>query len=130
MVAHTVKTVPEDSSSTASQAVAKSTVLPDPAYEFSAPRFYDFATNSQDLPSSERADAWFDTAGTASKSAFGCNTALTVVFGLSLTLSHFSAAESQSPAKQAAQAQSAVEAALVETSELVDMVSVTNTFSL
>ncbi|DBB09605.1 hypothetical protein WJX82_001287 [Trebouxia sp. C0006] len=95
MVEHTVRGVPEDSSSTASQAVAKSAVLPDPAYEFSAPRFYDFATNSQDLPSSERADAWFDTAGTAT--------------------------ESQISAKQAAQGQTAAEAALVETSELVDM---------
>ncbi|KAL0037418.1 hypothetical protein WJX79_007009 [Trebouxia sp. C0005] len=95
MVEHTVKAVPADSSSTASQAVAKSAVLPDPAYEFSAPRYYDFATNSQDLPSSERADAWFDTAGTTT--------------------------ESQSPAKQAAQGQIAVEAALVETSDLTDM---------
>lgn len=50
--------------SAAPQAKAKPAVLPDPAYEFSAPRFYDFATNSQDEPSSERADAWFDTAGT------------------------------------------------------------------
>lgn len=130
MVEHTVRGVPEDSSSTASQAVAKSAVLPDPAYEFSAPRFYDFATNSQDLPSSERADAWFDTAGTASRPAFGCNTALTVVFGLILTLRRFNAAESQISAKQAAQGQTAAEAALVETSELVDMVSATNTFSL
>jgi hypothetical protein len=66
MVEHTLKDVRRDSSTTASEAVAKPAVLPDPAYEFSAPRFYDFATNSQDLPSSERADAWFDTAGTAS----------------------------------------------------------------
>ena len=44
---------------------AKPAVLPDPVYEFSAPRYYDFATNSQELPSSERADAWFDTAGTS-----------------------------------------------------------------
>ncbi|DBA82837.1 hypothetical protein WJX77_000693 [Trebouxia sp. C0004] len=95
MVEHTVKDVPRDSSTTASEAVAKSAVLPDPAYEFSAPRFYDFATNSQDLPSSERADAWFDTAGTAT--------------------------ESQSPAKQAAQGKSAVKAMLAETSEPVDM---------
>lgn len=132
MVEHTVKGVPEDSSSTASQASkqAKSAVLPDPAYEFSAPRFYDFATNSQDLPSSERADAWFDTAGTASKPAFGCNLALTTVFGLALTLRHFNTAESQSRTKQAAQGQTAVEAALVETSELVDMVSANNTLSL
>ena len=48
-------------------ASAKPAVLPDPVYEFSAPRYYDFATNSQDLPSSERADAWFDTAGTSCK---------------------------------------------------------------
>ncbi len=130
MVEHTVKGVPRDSSSTASETVAKSAVLPDPAYEFSAPRFYDFATNSQDLPSSERADAWFDTAGTASKRAFGCNTATTVVLELALTLRHFNAAESQSPAKQAAQGQTAGKVALAETSELVDMVSATTTFSL
>jgi len=122
MVEHTLKDVRRDSSTTASEAVAKPAVLPDPAYEFSAPRFYDFATNSQDLPSSERADAWFDTAGTASKRAFGCNTATTVVLELALTLHHFNAAESQSPAKQAAQGRSSVKAALAETSELVDMV--------
>lgn len=57
--------VPQHSSAP-SQAKAKP-VLPDPVYEFSAPRFYDFATNSQDEPSSERADAWFDTAGTECK---------------------------------------------------------------
>ena len=51
-------------------AKAKPAVLPDPVYEFSAPRFYDFATNSQDLPSSERADAWFDTAGTECETCF------------------------------------------------------------
>ncbi len=95
MVEHTLKDVRRDSSTTASEAVAKPAVLPDPAYEFSAPRFYDFATNSQDLPSSERADAWFDTAGTASKRAFGCNTATTVVLELVLTLRHFNAAEWQ-----------------------------------
>lgn len=54
----------------------------------------------------------------------------TMVFGLALTMRHFNAAESQSPAKQAAQGQIAVEAALVETSDLTDMVSVTKTFSL
>jgi len=122
MVENTVKDVRRDSSTTASEAVAKPAVLPDPAYEFSAPRFYDFATNSQDLPSSERADAWFDTAGTASKRAFGCNTATTVVLELVLTLRHFNAAESQSPVKQAAQGKFSVKAALAETSELVDMV--------
>ncbi len=53
-----------------------------------------------------------------------------MVFGLTLTLRHFNAAESQISAKQAAQGQTAVEAALVETPELVDMVSATNTFSL
>ena len=46
---------------------AKTTILQDPVYEFSAPKFYDFATNSGDLPSTERADAWFDTAATSSK---------------------------------------------------------------
>lgn len=48
----------------ATRAEAATAVLPDPAYEFSAPRFYDFATNSAELPSTERADAWFDTAAT------------------------------------------------------------------
>ena len=122
MVEYTVKDVPRDSSTTASEAVAKSAVLPDPAYEFSAPRFYDFATNSQDLPSSERADAWFDTASTASKRAFGCNTATTVVLEFALNLRNFNAAESRSPAKQAAQGKIAGKAALAQTSQLVDMV--------
>ena len=48
---------------------AKTAILPDPAYEFSAPKFYNFATNSGDLPVTERADAWFDTAATSSR---GC----------------------------------------------------------
>ncbi len=65
MAESAVQDVPRDSSATASGAVAKPAILPDPVYEFSAPRFYDFATNSQDMPSSDRADAWFDTAGTA-----------------------------------------------------------------
>ena len=46
---------------------ATTAILQDPVYEFSAPKFYDFATNSGDLPSTERADAWFDTAATSSK---------------------------------------------------------------
>ena len=59
--------VPQESSAAPPQTKAKPAVLPDPVYEFSAPRFYDFATNSQDKPTSERADAWFDTAGTECK---------------------------------------------------------------
>ena len=51
---------------------AKSAVLPDPAYEFSAPKFYNFATNSGDLPVTERADAWFDTAATSSRGFAAC----------------------------------------------------------
>ena len=66
MADNAVKGGPRASSATATGAQSKPAVLADPVYEFSAPRFYDFATNSQDLPSSERADAWFDTAGTAS----------------------------------------------------------------
>ena len=62
-----VEQVPPDTSAAPSQTKAKLAVLPDPVYEFSAPRFYDFATNSQDRPTSERADAWFDTAGTECK---------------------------------------------------------------
>ena len=80
------------SGATARSGAAKAAVLPDPVYEFSAPHYYDFATDSTDLPSSERADAWFDTAGTtckhllgfiesalAGKAIFGtvCNAALT-----------------------------------------------------
>ena len=59
-----VRQGPQGGSGVPPEAKTKPAVLPDPVYEFSAPRFYDFATNSQDLPSSERADAWFDTAGT------------------------------------------------------------------
>ena len=62
-----VKEIPQDTSAAPSQTKAKPVVLPDPVYEFSAPRFYDFATNSQDMPALERADAWFDTAGTECK---------------------------------------------------------------
>lgn len=64
-----VKEAPQESSGAPPQTKAKPAVLPDPAYEFSAPRFYDFATNSQDRPDAERADAWFDTATTQGKRA-------------------------------------------------------------
>ena len=85
MADNAVKRGPRDSSATATGALAKPAVLADPVYEFSAPRFYDFATNSQDLPSAERADAWFDTAGTASNLETGCNSACTTLYQLEIT---------------------------------------------
>lgn len=57
----------DSTKSTALAGTTKTIIMPDPVYEFCAPKFYDFATNSGDLPSTERADAWFDTAATSSE---------------------------------------------------------------
>ena len=120
-----VKSIPQDSSATAPQPAAKPAVLPDPVYEFSAPRFYDFATNSQELPSSERADAWFDTAGTACEIQ-----KYTACYVLHYTFAHFgpvcstalTSPPTQSPTKRPAQGKAAAKATLAEASQGVDMV--------
>ena len=59
--------VGSSASDTIAPSAAKPAILPDPVYEFSAPRYYDFARDSTDQPDAERADVWFDTAGTTCK---------------------------------------------------------------
>ena len=115
----------QEGSAAPSLTKAKPVVLPDPVYEFSAPRFYDFATNSQDRPASERADAWFDTAGTDCKHemslsmpTYSCSVCVTV----HLCFVALANTTSQMPDPQQVAIAPAAKGVLAETERVVAMV--------